>query len=268
MTAPCSPAATPASAGPASTPWLRLLPALAIGLLIGLALAGMAAPALAQSLSLNLGDESGSNTGRIIQFLGLMTILSIAPSIMIMATSFVRIVIVLSFLRQALGTQQIPPNQVMISLAMFLTFFIMTPVFKEAYENGIKPLVNEDIDELTAFDRTVQPFKVFMLKHTRERDLDLFMQISKTPPVASPTDVPLQVLLPSFMLSELKRAFEIGFLVFIPFLVIDIVVSSLLLAMGMMMLPPTTVAMPFKIIFFVLIDGWYLIVGSLVQSFG
>lgn len=231
-------------------------------------LAGWADSAMAQSLNLNLGDESGTNTGRIIQFILLISVLTLAPGILIMTTSFVRIVIVLSFLRQALGTQQVPPNQVMISLALFLTLFIMAPTFERAYANGIAPLLAEDIDEMTAFRRTAEPFHEFMMKHVRERDLQLFFDISKTAAPSDPKDVPLQVLIPAFMLTELKRAFEIGFLIFVPFLVIDMVVSSILQAMGMMMLPPTIVALPFKLIFFVLIDGWYLIVGSLVQSFG
>lgn len=224
-------------------------------------------PAAAQSFSLDLG-EGPSSTGRIIQFVALLSVLSLAPSILIMMTCFVRITIVLSFLRSAMGTMQVPPNQVLISLAMFLTFFIMAPTLQASYQNGIVPLMNEDIDEMTAFSRAVEPFHLFMTQHVRERDLQLFMDISKTPPVAEPKDVPIHVLIPAFMLSELKRSFEIGFLVFVPFLIIDMVVSSVLMAMGMMMLPPAMIALPFKLIFFVLIDGWYLIVGSLVQSFG
>lgn len=227
-----------------------------------------AGPAAAQSLSLDLGDQGASGTGRIIQFVMLLTVLSLAPSILIMMTCFVRITIVLSFLRSALGTMQVPPNQVLVSLAMFLTFFIMAPTLQASYERGLRPLINEEIDEITAFKRAVEPFHAFMTRHVRERDLQLFMDMSKTAPVAKPEDVPIHVLIPAFMLSELKRSFEIGFLVFVPFLVIDMVVSSVLMAMGMMMLPPAMISLPFKLIFFVLIDGWYLIVGSLVQSFG
>lgn len=244
----------------------RLLPALPVLLAAGIAV--WAGPAAAQSLSIDLGDQTGSTTGRIIQFVALLTVLSLAPSILVMMTCFVRITIVLSFLRSAMGTMQVPPNQVLVSLALFLTFFIMAPVLQQSWQNGIQPLINEDIDEMTAFSRAVEPFHGFMMTHVRERDLELFMDISKTPPVADPKDVPLQVVIPAFMLSELKRSFEIGFLIFVPFLVIDMVISSVLMAMGMMMLPPTMVALPFKLIFFVLVDGWYLVVGSLVQSFG
>ncbi|HYC02415.1 MAG TPA: flagellar type III secretion system pore protein FliP [Azospirillaceae bacterium] len=242
---------------------------LALGTLLSLGLSlVLPADAVAQSLNFDLGDQSGTNTGRIVQLVLLITVLSLAPSILVMMTCFVRITIVLSFLRSALGTMQVPPNQVMISLALFLTLFVMMPTFQASYEQGIRPLMNEDIDEITAFGRSVAPFHGFMMKHVRERDLQLFMDISKTPPVAEPKDVPIHVLIPAFMISELKRAFEIGFLIFIPFLVIDMVVSSVLMAMGMMMLPPAMISLPFKIIFFVLIDGWYLIAGSLVQSFG
>ena len=241
---------------------------LVLALLLACGLALAAGPALAQSLQIDLGDQSGTNTGRIIQLLLLVTVITLAPSILVMMTCFVRIVIVLSFLRQALGTMQVPPNQVMISLALFLTLFIMAPVLQESYTNGIAPLINEDIDEITAFQRSMAPFHTFMMDHVRERDLQLFFEISGAAPPAEPKDVPLQVLIPAFMLSELKRAFEIGFLIFVPFLVIDMVVSSILMSMGMMMLPPTVIALPFKIIFFVLVDGWYLVVGSLVRGFG
>lgn len=247
----------------------RLLSLLArIGLPLGLLLALIAGPAMAQSLSLDLGDQGASSTGRMVQFVALLTVLSLAPSILIMMTCFVRITIVLSFLRSAMGTMQVPPNQVLVSLALFLTFFIMAPTLQTSYEQGVRPLINEEVDEITAFKRAVAPFHAFMMRHVRERDLQLFMDMSKTKPVAEPKDVPLQVVIPAFMLSELKRSFEIGFLVFVPFLVIDMVVSSVLMAMGMMMLPPAMISLPFKLIFFVLIDGWYLIVGSLVQSFG
>jgi flagellar biosynthetic protein FliP len=228
----------------------------------------VAYPVIAQTLSLDFGQEGdGSVSGRVIQLLALLTVLSLAPSILIMMTSFTRIVVVLSFLRTAIGVQQTPPNTVMISLAMFLTFFIMAPTFKVAYETGIQPLMAEQIDEMQAFERTMIPFKTFMLKHTKERDLKLFMGLSKTPDVDDPMMIPIQVIIPAFMISELQRAFEIGFMLFLPFLIIDLVTASVLMAMGMMMLPPVTVSLPFKIIFFVLADGWYLIAGSLIQSF-
>lgn len=225
-------------------------------------------PAFAQNVSIDLGtDGDGTVTGRVIQMVALLTVLSLAPSILIMMTSFTRIVVVLSFLRTAIGIQQTPPNTVMISLALFLTFFIMTPTLKSAYQEGIVPLINEDIDEMEAFERTTIPFQKFMLKHVREDDLTLFIDLSKTGPYDNAMDVPLHIIIPSFMISELRRAFEIGFMLFMPFLIIDLVVASILMSMGMMMLPPVTVSLPFKIIFFVLVDGWHLISGSLVQSF-
>lgn len=246
---------------------IKIAAALAGGAL-ALGVSIFAAPALAQSMTFDLGDAGPTATGRIIQLVALMTVLTLAPSILIMMTAFTRIIIVLSFLRQALGVQQVPPNTVVVSLAVFLTFFIMMPVFERSYNEGIQPLINEQIDEIEAFKRTMAPMRAFMLRHAHERELQLFMEISKTPPIATPDDIPLQVLIPAFMISEIKRAFEIGFLLFLPFLIIDMVVSSILMSMGMMMLPPTLVAIPFKIIFFVLVDGWYLIAGSLARSFG
>ena len=186
-----------------------------------------------------------------------------------MVTSFVRILIVLSFLRTAMGTQQTPPNQVLIALALFLTFFIMMPTFEQAYDTGIKPMIEEEIDEFEAFERVSVPFRNFMLRHVRERDLTLFVEISGiTTENVQPENLSLRILIPAFMISEIRRAFEIGFLIFVPFLIIDMVVASVLMAMGMMMLPPIIIALPFKIIFFVLVDGWYMVVGSLVRSFG
>ncbi len=226
--------------------------------------------AAAQSLSFDLGmQESGSTTARMIQIILLITIISVAPSILVMVTSFTRIVVVLSLLRVAMGTQQTPPNQVMIGLALFLTAFIMTPVFEKSYEDGILPLINEEINEEAALKAAAEPFHTFMLAHTRDKDLDLFVNMTQdTFEIATPEDTPYQVLVPAFMISELRRAFEIGFLVFVPFLIIDMLVASVLMAMGMMMLPPVLISLPFKIIFFVLIDGWYMITGSLVRSFG
>jgi flagellar biosynthetic protein FliP len=239
---------------------------------VALFLAGLfffANPALAQNLSLNIGGPGATNTsGQIVQMVALITILSLAPSILMMVTSFVRIIVSLSLLRTALGIQQTPPNMVLISLALFLTFFIMAPTFQKSYEEGVKPLMEQKIDEKTAFTKTVEPFREFMLRYTRDRDLRLFADIAKLPENVKPQDIPLHVLIPSFMISELRRSFEIGFLLFLPFLVIDMVVASILMAMGMMMLPPSVVALPFKIIFFVLVDGWYLVVGSLVKSYG
>lgn len=224
--------------------------------------------ALAQSINIDLAQEGGGTvTGRIVQMVILLTVLSLAPSIMIMMTSFTRIIVVLSFLRTAIGIQQTPPNTVMISLAMFLTFFIMAPTLQSAYELGVEPLINEEIDEVEAFERGIVPFKAFMLKHARQKDLELFLEMSKTESPEEIMDTPIQVVIPSFMISELRRAFEIGFMLFLPFLIIDLVTASILMSMGMMMLPPITVSLPFKIIFFVLVDGWYLITGSLIRSF-
>lgn len=223
--------------------------------------------AAAQALSLDLG-QGGSTTNTIIQLIAVVTVLSLAPSLLVMVTSFTRIIIVLSFLRTALGTQQTPPNQVLISLALFVTMFIMMPVFQESYTAGIEPLINEDIDEFQAFDRAMLPVQKFMMSHVRERDLALFADIAKVPDEEIQSTMPLRILIPAFMISELRRAFEIGFLIFIPFLIIDMVVASVLMSMGMMMLPPIIIALPFKIIFFVLVDGWYMVIGSLVRSFG
>ncbi len=233
----------------------------------GLALC-LASSALAQSFSLDFDDLGGSVTSRILQLIALMTVLTLAPSILIMTTCFIRIVIVLSFLRTALGIQQVPPNTVLISLALFLTFFIMAPVLEQSYRAGILPLIEEEIDESEAFQRISQPFHAFMMTHLQQRELELFVDMSQMEVVPEPQDMPLHVVIPAFMISELKRAFEMGFLLFLPFLIIDMVVASILMSMGMMMLPPTIVAIPFKIIFFVLVDGWYLISGSLVKSFG
>jgi len=239
-------------------------------LIVALAALAMALPvaAFAQALSLDLGESGGgSATARMIQIVALITLLSVAPSLLMMVTSFTRIVIVLSFVRTALGTATTPPNQVIIALAMFLTFFIMAPVLKQSYEEGIAPLIEERISEEEAMKLAAEPFHVFMLHHTREKDLDLFMSISKTK-VETPKMTPYEVLIPAFMISELRRAFEIGFLIFIPFLIIDMLVASILMAMGMMMLPPVVISLPFKLIFFVLVDGWYMVAGSLVRSFG
>jgi flagellar biosynthesis protein FliP len=240
----------------------------AIAPLAGLIVWLIADPASAQSFSLDLNRAGGSSTSQIIQLFGLLTVLSLAPSILMMVTAFIRIVVVLSFLRTAMGIQQTPPNSVMVSLALFLTAFIMAPTLQEAYTNGIAPLVANEIDEAEAFEQSVKPFHAFMMQHVREPDLILFADIAKIGAIKVPEDTPLQVLVPAFMISELRRGFEIGFLLFLPFLIIDMVVASILMSMGMMMLPPAAVAMPFKIIFFVLVDGWHLISGTLVQSFG
>jgi flagellar biosynthetic protein FliP len=197
----------------------------------------------------------------------ILTLLVLAPSLVMMMTSFTRLLIVFGFLRQALGTQQMPPNQILISMALILTFFIMEPVLKEAWNNGVTPYMNEEIGYVEAFDRAITPFEDFMLRNTREKDLALFLRIRGEGNIQSESDITLPILLPAFMISELKTAFEIGFLLYLPFLVIDMVVSSVLMAMGMMMLPPVMISLPFKIILFIMVDGWNLIVGSVVQSF-
>lgn len=229
---------------------------------------GLPDEALAQSVSIDLGGDSGSTTRRIVQLVLLITVITVSPSIILMVTSFTRIVVVFSILRVAMGTNTTPPNMVLVSLAMFLTFFIMQPTFEEAWENAVVPMVNEQIDEFEAFDRATQPFHAFMMRQVRERDLGLMVDIAGIEEPATPEATPLRVLVPAFMISELRRAFEIGFLLYVPFIVIDMVVASVLMSMGMMMLPPMMLALPFKLIFFVLVDGWYVLVGSLVESFG
>ena len=244
--------------------WLALLAALATGT----GVLALASPALAQTLSLDLGTEGGSATGRIVQLVVLITILSLAPSILVMMTSFTRIVVVLSFLRSALGIQQTPPNAVLMSLALFLTLFIMMPTLQSVYDQALEPLIAEEITEMEALEKASNPVRDFMLSHVREQDLALFIDLSDSPPIATPEETPMRALIPAFMISELRRAFEIGFLLFLPFVIIDMVVASVLMSMGMMMLPPILISLPFKLIFFVLVDGWYLIAGSLVQSYG
>ncbi|EFP4853288.1 flagellar type III secretion system pore protein FliP, partial [Campylobacter coli] len=196
-----------------------------------------------------------------------LTILALAPSIIFVMTSFLRLIVVFSFLRQAMGTQSMPPNTILVTLALILTFFIMEPVATKSYNEGIKPYLAEQIGYEEAFARGVKPFKDFMLKNTREKDLALFYRIRNLPNPKTIDDVPLTVLVPAFMISELKTAFEIGFLIYLPFLVIDMVVSSVLMAMGMMMLPPVMISLPFKLLIFVLVDGWNLLVQRLVESF-
>ena len=234
--------------------------------LVAAVLLAAAAPAMAQSLSVDLG-EGGTVTGQLVRLVLLITVLSLAPSILVMVTSFTRIVVVLAFLRSALGLQQTPPNAVLISLALFVTAYVMAPTLERAWQEGLSPLLEEEIGELEAFERASAPLREFMLVQVRPKDLELFLDISRLPAIERPEDTPLRALIPAFMISELRRAFEIGFLIFVPFLVIDMVVASILMSMGMMMLPPVLISLPFKLIFFVLVDGWYLVVGSLVESF-
>jgi flagellar biosynthetic protein FliP len=252
---------------------LIVLLILAIGLLLpGVAYAAAAAPlapaaagGAAGGLSIDFSG-SGLFTDRMVQIIALITVLSIAPSILIMMTSFVRMVVVLSLLRTALGLQQSPPNSVLVSLAMFLTLFVMTPTLTDAYHQGIEPMVNNQISTQVGFERAMVPMKKFMIAHVRAADMKLFMDMAHVKPT-TPEQTSLTTLAPAFMLSELKRAFEIGFLIFVPFLIIDMAVASILMSMGMMMLPPVIISLPFKLVFFVLVDGWRLIAGSLVESY-
>lgn len=222
----------------------------------------------ASLLNFNVDDDLLSSR-RIFQMVMLITVLSLAPSIVMMVTSFTRIVIVLSFLRTAMGLQNTPPNVVLISLAMFLTLFIMAPTMEKAYEDGVGPYIEERISEEEALTNTIAPFRTFMATQVGDKELDLFLSFLQNPPAENVKieEVPLQALIPAFMITELRRAFEIGFLLFLPFLVIDLAVASILMSMGMMMLPPVIISLPFKVIFFVLVDGWALLAGSLVRSF-
>ncbi|HQL00338.1 MAG TPA: flagellar type III secretion system pore protein FliP [Smithellaceae bacterium] len=219
------------------------------------------------NLTLTGGTTQPERVSALIQLVVLLTVLTLAPAILLMVTSFTRIIIVLSLLRHALGTQQMPPNQVIIGLALFLTFFIMSPVINRVNTEALKPYYEENISGETAIEKGIVPIKEFMLKQVREKDLALFVKIAKEERPAKPEDVSLTTLIPAFAISELKTAFQIGFMIYLPFLILDMVVASVLLSMGMMMLPPIMVSLPFKLLLFVLVDGWHLIVGSLVQSF-
>ena len=244
------------------------------GMIVGLLLL-IGSPLLAQSQpmpipTLKIGIGESKNPGEVsvlIQILFLLTILSLAPAILIMMTSFTRLIVVFSFLRHAMGTQQLPSNQILIGLSLFLTFFIMTPVWQTVKENAVTPYMEKKISQEKALDEALKPIRKFMFKQTREDDLALFISIAKADKPKTSEDVPTTTLIPAFMISELKTAFQMGFVLFLPFLIIDMVISSILLSMGMMMLPPVMISMPFKILLFVLVDGWHLVVGSLVKSF-
>lgn len=222
------------------------------------------------NVSLTIGGQgvSPAKASTVVQLLFILTVLSLAPAILLMLTSFTRIVVVLSLLRHALGTQQVPPNQIIIGLALFLTFFIMSPVWNQVHREALKPYYDEEISGEEALSKAAMPIKGFMLKQTREKDIALFLKISQEKKPAKPEDTPLSALIPAFIISELKTAFQIGFMIYLPFFVIDMVISSILLSMGMMMLPPIMLSLPFKLLLFVLVDGWNLVVGSLVKSFG
>lgn len=261
----------------------KYLFAAGLGLLLAIALV---APAMAQDadvgslirdLSTTLSnseagtDDAASLSGRIIQLFAIITILSIAPGLLVVMTSFTRFVIVFSMLRSALGLNQTPPNMVLNAMALFMTYFVMEPVFDDAYQNGLRPLIQNSITEEQAVMAIADPFKSFMFANTREKDMSLFRDIAgqTNPDVAatSPEEVEWRILVPSFMISELRRAFTIGFLLYLPFIAIDLIVASVLMSAGMMMLPPVIVSLPFKVIFFVLIDGWYMLAGSLMESY-
>lgn len=212
-------------------------------------------------------DSDPSNVSTSIKLMLLLTVLSLAPSILILMTSFARIIIILSFVRTALATQQMPPNQVIVGLALFITFFIMAPTFQQVNEEALTPLFNEEITLEQAYENASGPFKEFMSKHTRQKDLELFLRYTEAERPETIEDIPLTVMVPAFALSEIKTAFQIGFMIFIPFLVIDMIVASVLMSMGMMMLPPVMISLPFKILLFVLVDGWYLVMKSILQSF-
>ncbi len=245
---------------------------LTIGLMTGvIALFAFPESVQAQGLpkiSVEVGEaQSAEDVSVTLEIIFLLTILSLAPAILIMLTSFTRIVVVLSFLRMAIGTQQIPPTQLIVGLSLFLTMFVMGPIFEQVYDEAVVPYVEEEIDHTQALDLAMAPIRRFMLKNTREKDLALFTKLARQPRPANVDELSNRVLIPSFVISELKTAFQISFVLFIPFIIIDMVVSSTLLSMGMMMLPPVTVSLPFKILLFVLVDGWHLIVHSVVSSF-
>ncbi|NLU49755.1 MAG: flagellar type III secretion system pore protein FliP [Syntrophomonadaceae bacterium] len=249
---------------------------LALGVVVILGMAGLYAPrVLAQPLqipevNLQIGGQAEGPEGvsQALQILALLTVLSLAPAILIMVTSFTRIIVVLAFVRSALATQQMPPNQVLVGLALFLTFFVMAPTWRDINREALQPYLQGKITQEQAFTRGMAPLRSFMFKQTREKDLALFVKMADLKRPRTRADVPNYVLIPSFVISELKTAFQIGFVIFVPFLVIDMVVSSALMSMGMLMLPPMMISLPFKILLFVLVDGWNLVVRSLIMSFG
>lgn len=227
------------------------------------------APLPLPSVNLSLGDaDSPDDVAVVLEIVALLTILSLAPAILILMTSFTRLVVVFHFLRQAMGTQQSPPNQVLIGLALFITFFIMSPVWQQIYQSALNPYLEETVSYKEAFDKAQIPIRKFMLQNTREKDLALFVKTSGMERPKNRDEVSLLVLIPAFVISELKTAFIIGFVLYVPFIIIDMVVASVLLSMGMMMLPPIMISLPFKLMLFVLVDGWYLVVGSMINSFG
>jgi len=228
---------------------------------------GPSAAHAAPALSLEIGGKSGDGISTSLQLMVLFTLLSFAPAILIGVTAFVRIVIVLAFMRQAVGTQQMPPNQIIVALALFLTFFVMMPTFREVNQQAIQPYLQDDAPPIDTIERGFQPLRAFMLRQTREKDLALFLGVSGRERPATSNDVPPEVVIPAFMISELKTAFTISFMIYIPFLVLDMVVASILTSMGMITLPPVLISLPFKLMIFVLVDGWNLLISSLIRSF-
>ncbi len=239
------------------------------GLVILLAGVALAEPLALPTVSVGVGKVSKpGDVSVVLQIFFLMTILSLAPGLLILTTSFTRIVVVLSFLRNAMGTQQAPSNQIVIGLSLFITFFIMSPVWQQINRDALQPYKAQTLSQEDAFRKAVAPLRKFMLSQTREKDLALFISLSKLPRPKNADDIPTLTIMPAFLISELRTAFQIGFLIYLPFLVVDMVVASVLMSMGMMMLPPIMISLPFKILLFVLVDGWGLVVGSLVKSFG
>lgn len=240
-----------------------------LGACLALLLTAAAAHAQTADLTQLLPAGATPVSGRIVQYILLLTVLSVAPGLLIMVTSFTRFAVAFSFLRSGLGLQSTPANLVLISLSLFLTFFVMAPVFEKSWHEGVQPLIDNRIGEAEAFTKISEPFRSFMLSNVRQKDLVLFQSLAQRIPGAKPGDdaTSLRIVVPAFMISELRRGFEIGFLIALPFLIIDLVASTLTMAMGMMMLPPTVISLPFKVLFFVLIDGWNLLAGSLVNSF-
>lgn len=247
----------------------RIFTAISLGLIF-CAFSSLTAQAAPLIPNINVGVEAANNPKDValsLQVLFVLTVLSLAPSILIMMTSFTRIIVVLSFLRSALATQQMPPNQVLVGLALFLTFFTMSPYVEQVNKNALQPYLAGTINQEAAITEGMKPMREFMLKQTRENDIALFVNLSETPRPNSPEDIPTTTLIPAFVISELKTAFQIGFLIYIPFIVIDMVVASTLMSMGMMMLPPVMISLPFKILLFILVDGWHLVIRSLITSF-
>ena len=242
---------------------------LVTGFMLGLSLGILACPRLVMAAGINIdfGNTTAEQFAMSIQILLLLTVLSLAPALLVLMTSFTRIVIVLSLMRNAMGTQQLPPNQLLVGLALFLTFFVMSPVFGQINSEALQPFMNQEISQAEALTKAEEPLRTFMFRQVREKDLELFVGLTKMERPQTYRDIPTHVLIPAFVISELKTAFQMGFAIFIPFIVIDMIVASTLMSVGMFMLPPIMIALPFKLLLFVLVDGWHLVVGSLLTSF-